>query len=213
MDGTFLLPSVGPGPAGRIHSAAPCSYSRLLSTVCESEPASSTTLLAALEVTHSNRCAIGSSLGGVSRQQWDGGTNIFQQSNKINEWLCEGYESEQECSCHSRERLASGCAASRCSSAMGCGCSTTPPVEEKAPEPEAVPVAAPEKSVAEAEAAEGREKREESIVAVCSVVFRGILRMPRNHPLTSCACCMQGEARGHGARGGQGWRPLGQAEG
>lgn len=48
---------------------------------------------------------------------------------------------------------------------MGCG-SSTPAVEEKAPEPEVKPVVAPEKSVAEAEAAEGREKREESIVEV-----------------------------------------------
>jgi len=53
---------------------------------------------------------------------------------------------------------------------MGCGAST-PAVEDKKPETSAaVPAMAAEKSVAEAEAAEGREKREESIVEVCLCV-------------------------------------------
>jgi len=50
---------------------------------------------------------------------------------------------------------------------MGCG-NSTPAVEEKKEEeaPVAVPVEAPKKTIEQAEAAEGREKREESIVQV-----------------------------------------------
>ena len=50
---------------------------------------------------------------------------------------------------------------------MGCG-NSTPAVEEAGPaaEAEAVPVEAPKKTVEETESAEGREKREESVVEV-----------------------------------------------
>ena len=70
----------------------------------------------------------------------------------------------------------------RISGAMGCG-NSTPAVEEAAPaaEAEAVPVEAPKKTVEETESAEGREKREESVVEVTFSQLRPLLH-------SICAC-------------------------